>query len=56
MRKLWFDDTPLNDEAIAGIASCVSKIDELEFHAGNVTERDWKILSTAITSRPTPVS
>ena len=46
----------LNDEAIAGIASCVDKIEELVFRADGVTMFGWKILSTAINNRSTPVS
>ena len=55
MRALWLWD-PLNDESIAGIASCVDKIEELVFNAGNVTWHGWEILSTAIKNRPTAVS
>ena len=56
MRTLSLFLSPLDDEAIAGIASCVHKIEELEFIAGNVTMHGWKILSSAINKRPTPVS
>ena len=47
---------PLNDESIAGIASCVDKIEELGFDAEQVTMHGWEILSTAIKNRPTAVS
>ena len=47
---------PLNDEAITGIASCVDKIEELQFCACNITMHGWEILSTAINNRPTAVS
>ena len=47
---------PLNDESIAGIASCVDKIEELMFNARNVTMHGWEILSTAMKNRPTAVS
>ena len=46
----------LNDESIAGIASCVDKIEELAFDARYVTMHNWKILSTAINKRSTVVS
>ena len=46
----------LSDEAIARIASCVDKIEELKFYAGGVTMLGWKILSTAISNRTAPVS
>ena len=54
MRRLELPS--LNDKAIAGIASCVDKIEELVFHADGVTMFGWKILSTAINNRSTPVS
>ena len=53
---LWLHDSSLNDEAIAEIASCVDKIDQLWFDARDVTKHGWKILSSAIKKRPTPVS
>ena len=56
MRKLKVDRYLLNNEAIAGIASCIDNIDELEFRAEYVTMYAWEILSTAIKKRPTPVS
>ena len=46
----------LNDEAIAGIVSCVDKIEELVIDAHGVKKSDLKILSTAINNRTTPVS
>ena len=46
----------LTDVAIAGIASCVDKIEELVFDARGVTMCGWEILSTAISNRSTPVS
>ena len=46
----------LDDEAIARIASCVDKIKNLMFDARKVTMHGWKILSTAINKRRTPVS
>ena len=46
----------LNDEAIAEIASCVDKIEELMFDARRVTMHGWMILSTAINNRTTLVS
>ena len=55
MRKLWLRGS-LNDESIAGIASCVDKIEELRFDARNVTMHGWEILSTAMKNRPTAVS
>ena len=55
MRKLWLDGS-LNDESISGIALCIDKIEELEFHVGDVTMHGWEILSTAINNRPTAVS
>ena len=55
MRELWLGN-PLNDESIAGIASCVDKIEKLTFNAGNATMHGWGILSTAIKDRPTVVS
>ena len=55
MRKLWLDD-PLNDESIAEIALCVDKIEELRFDPRKLTMYGWKILSTAISNRPTAVS
>ena len=55
MRGLVLYDS-LNDESIAGIASCVDKIEELKFNAENVTMHGWEILSTAIKNRPTAVS
>ena len=55
MRKLVLYD-PLNDESIAGIASCVDKIEKLRFHAEDVTMHGWENLSTAIKNRPTAVS
>ena len=55
MRKLWLGGS-LNDEAIAGIASCVDKTEELRFYASAVTMHDWKILSNAINNRSTAVS
>ena len=56
MEMLWLGATRLNDKAIAGIASCVNKIEELSFNAGDVTKDGWKLLSTAINNRPSPVS
>ena len=56
MKKLWLYETSLKNEAIAVIASCVDKIEELVFNAGGITMHGWKILSTAINNRPTPVS
>ena len=47
---------PLNDESIAGIASCVDKIEDLRFDAEDVTMHGWEILSTAIKNRSTAVS
>ena len=55
MRKLWLRGS-LNDESIAEIASCVDKIEGLEFYARNVTLHGWEILSTVINNRPTAVS
>ena len=55
MRKLVLYSS-FNDEAIAGIASCVDKIEELDFHGHGMTVFDWMILSTAINNRTTPVS
>ena len=55
MRELWLGN-PLNDESIAGIASCVDNIDKLTFTAGNATMHGWEILTTAIKDRPTAVS
>ena len=46
----------LSDESIAGIASCVDKIEELGFDDSNIKKHSWEILSTAITNRPTAVS
>ena len=46
----------LNDEAIDVIASCVDKMEELVLDAGGLRMHGWKILSTAINSRTTPVS
>ena len=48
--------TPLNDEGIAAIASCVDKIEKLELGVGDVTMSGWEILSTAINNRTTAVS
>ena len=57
MRRLALDYRhPLNDESIAGIASCVDKIEDLAFDARNVTMHGWEILSTAMKNRPTAVS
>ena len=56
MRKLWLENDRLNGKAIARIASCVDKIEELQFDAYCVTMHGWEILSTAINNRPTPVS
>ena len=69
MKRLNVHGTQLNDEAIAVIASCVDKIEELQFNAtdnvttqlqfnatDNVTTQGWEILSTAINNRATPVS
>ena len=53
MSNLGLDD--VNDETIAGIASCVLKIEELQIDVYHVTMHGWKILSTAINNRPTPV-
>ena len=44
------------DETVAGIASCIDKIEELEFAVIIITMHGWEILSTAINKRPTPVS
>ena len=56
MRKLLLHDLSLNDESVAGVASCVDKIEELWFDAENVTMHGWEILSNAITNRPRAVS
>ena len=56
MQRLNVHGTQLNDEAIAVIASCVDKIEELQFVANDVTTHGWEILSTAINNRATPVS
>ena len=54
MRKLKLNY--VNDETIAGIASCVDNIEELTIVASRVTMHGWEILSTAINNRSTPVS
>ena len=56
MRKLKLRDSPLNDEGITVIASCVDKIEKLKFYATEVTINGLEILATAINNRPTPVS
>ena len=56
MRKLDLGWTQLNDESIAVIASCIDKIEQLEFSAGGVAINGWKNLSTAINNRSSPVS
>ena len=43
-------------QTIAGIASCVDKIEELKFYVDNVTMHRWEILFASINKRPTPVS
>ena len=53
MRKLWINN--VNDETIAGTALCVNGIKELQIDGYHVTMHGWKILSTAINNRPTPV-
>ena len=53
MSNLRLDD--VNDETIAGIASCIDKIEELQINHHHVTMHGWEILSTAINNRPTPV-
>ena len=53
MRKLWINN--VNDETIAGITSCIDKIEELQIDVYHVTMHGWEILSTAINNRPTPV-
>ena len=53
MSNLGLDD--VNDETIAGIASCIDKIEELQIDVYHVTMHGWEILSTAINNRPTPV-
>ena len=55
MRRLYIQYAS-NDESIAEIASCVDKIEELGFNAGNVTMHGWENLSAAIKNRPTAVS
>ena len=45
----------VNDETIAGIASCIDKIEELQINHHHVTQHGLEILSTAINNRPTPV-
>ena len=54
MRRLYIH--ALNDESIAEIASCVDKIEGLEFDAENVTRHGWENLSAAINNRTTAVS
>ena len=56
MKKLELLGSPSNDEVIAGIASCIDKIEELWFDARDVKIDGWKILSTAINNRQIPVS
>ena len=57
MRKLkLYGDSPLTDEGVAEMASCVDKIEKLKFHATEVTINGLAILATAINNRPTPVS
>ena len=53
MRKLWINN--VNDETIAGITMCVNGLEELQINLRHVTMHGWKILSTAINNRPTPV-
>ena len=55
MRRLHIIHS-LDDEAIAGIALCVDKIEELVFDARGVTIHGWRILSTAIHNRTTLAS
>ena len=55
MKKLELD-SPVSDEETASIASCIHKIEELWFDAGNVTANGWNILSAAINNRPASVS
>ena len=56
MRRLNQFGTRLNDESIAVIATCVDKIEELMFCSCNVTIDGWKMFSTAINNRSSPVS
>ena len=56
MRRLDLSWIRLNDELIAVIATCVDKIEELELNAGDVTIDGWKMFSTAINNRSSPVS
>ena len=56
MRKLDLCGTQLDFQLIAWIASCVDKIEELEFDADKGSLQVWKILSTANNNRSSPVS
>ena len=55
LRKLWLH-SPINDKAIASIASCIRKIEELELNVTHVTNHGLELLSSAINKRITPVS
>ena len=56
MRRLDLCWSRLNDESIAVIATCVDRIEELELNADYITIDGWKIFSTAINNRSSPVS
>ena len=56
MKLLRLYESPLNDETIALISSCVNQIEELDFKTGDVATHSWKILSSAMNNRTTPVS
>ena len=56
MNRLEFLGSKLNDQAIAMIASCIDKLEKLEFDAGELTLYGLKVLSIAVNNRPTPVS
>ena len=56
MKRLVLHDLSLNNESIAGIASCADKTEELGLYARDLPMHGWEILSSAINNRPTTVS
>ena len=57
MENLTVIDSPINDEDIVSIASCINKIKGLWFkYAEDVPMDGIKILAAAINKRPNPVS
>ena len=55
MKRLALYGSPLNNQGIAEIASCIHTVENLVLVVGDVSKHGWKIFSTAINNRPTPV-